>query len=111
MGYKPQPHAMIWIVKSEDTENTYVFTYENFGYKNLKKVSLAVVPPIIINPVGIPKNWTVTMNNGEIIWQSKGTAPDRMHFYLTINTVPATLHYTLFNKDNEILQSNPVNVT
>jgi hypothetical protein len=119
-AFKPQPHAMVWIVKSDINSNIYTLTYENFGYKSIGTISVAIInqgvttttgsgaPAIAGTSTSYP-GWTTTQySNQQISWVSSARADNRMSFDFSLLNCPCTLQYTIYDTSSKLLQSGTV---
>ncbi len=117
-AYKPQPHAMVWIVPT-DTPNVYTLTYQNFGYKSIGGISVSIVNqeafatedsnPALATFTATYSGWTVQYSSTQISWQSNH-APDRTNLDFYAYNTPCTVQYTLFDKNGNVLQTNPMSL-
>ncbi len=111
---KPQPHAMVWITKSDASSSAYTLTYQNFGYRSIGGISVAVTNSVTASSTlatftATYAGWTVQSSSTQISWQSNN-APDRAHLDFNVYNAPCTLQWTLFDKNSNVLQTGVVNI-
>ena len=122
-AYRPQPHAMVWIVNSDVSANVWTITYENFGYKSIGSIGVSIVSEMAIASVGgatpslasysaarsYPGWTTLEVSSQQIYWQSNH-AGDRMAFDFSLYNAPCSLQYTIYDKNSNPLQTGTVSV-
>ena len=120
-AYKPQPHAMVWIVPSDSgNPNAFTLTYQNFGYRSIGGISVEIVSqavsssetgsPALATITATYAGWAVQSSSSQISWEST-RAPDRAHLDFYVYNTPCAVRYTLFDKNGNTLQTNLINLT
>jgi hypothetical protein len=124
--YQPQPHVMVWIVKSDAGANLWTITYENFRYSSIGRVEVGVASEVTIASAsgssttlsayvpatGSYAGWTTTqVSNKDVYWLSTSRkSQDRGAFDFYVQNTPCTLRYTIYDKDLNILRTGTVSI-